>query len=141
MKKSIIRWLPAILICSFIFSQSLKTGSESSGTSLVLTQWLSTFLFFIEENTLHFLVRKAAHFSEFFLLGCSILYGMNQNKNIRLYIVMCLFIPLCDEGIQVFVPGRSAQLGDCLIDASSMLTAWFLHQTLKGGTHHEHMES
>lgn len=140
----ILRWLPAFLICSFIFSQSLLTGTQSSGFSSRITEWFVPIFFFVEKETLHFFVRKAAHFSEYFALGCAIVYGMNHKKQPVVFFLLAIMIPLCDEGIQSFTAGRSAQLTDCLIDACGMSAAWILTlwiHILQGGKHNEHLES
>ncbi len=140
----ILRWLPAFLICSFIFSQSSMTGTESTGLSFAITEWLVPVFSFIETETLHFLVRKAAHFSEYFALGCAVLYGMNHNNHPVVFFLLAALIPLCDEAIQFFTAGRSAQLQDCLIDAAGMSSAWILISWIQpfiGGKHNEHLES
>lgn len=137
------RWLPAFLICSFIFSQSSLTGTQSTGLSLTITEWFAPYFFFIEKETLHFLVRKAAHFSEYFALGWAVIYGMNQKKQFGFYLLVAILIPLCDESIQSFTAGRNAHVLDCLIDASGMAFAWILQAMihyLKGGKNDEHME-
>lgn len=107
------RWLPAFLICSFIFSQPSLTGTQSTGLSLTITEWF-------------------AHIS--FLL---------KKKHFGFYLLVAILIPLCDESIQSFTAGRNAHVLDCLIDASGMAFAWILQAMthyLKGGKNDEHME-
>ena len=74
-----------------------------------------------DPELLHILLRKLAHFLEFALLGvlwvpicaqrCS---GMRSCVPHAL--LYCCLTAMADEGIQRFVPGRSGQWGDVLLD-------------------------
>ena len=73
----------------------------------------------------NFIVRKAAHFSEYAVLGI-ISWGffsarLRERGRAPFPIAFLVaLVPLCDEGIQLFVPGRSGQLTDVLIDLSGV---------------------
>lgn len=102
----------------FIFARSLQTGVESAAESgAVLTWLLSWFPFPITE----FAVRKAAHFSEYALLGGLLFWNLqpwlkNSGKLLTAGIGMGLLVAITDENIQRFVPGRSGQTSDVFID-------------------------
>jgi len=68
----------------------------------------------------HTLIRKFAHFSEYALLGIlvsTISSHTIQERQQKLVIILwMILVPMIDEGIQYFTPGRSAELRDCIID-------------------------
>ncbi len=126
---------PAIRAClcaadalwlGFIFSQSMQTAPESTVYSTRLTlflQWLLQTEQSVEE--LERFVRKAAHFAEFLLLGVLAAatlaaFGLLCDKNRRHWYghaAAAGFLPaLCDETIQLFYEGRSAQVSDVWLD-------------------------
>ena len=77
----------------------------------------------ISLSTLIFLVRKTAHFTEYAILGALFYLNLIQfpklNSHIKKLLLPILFsflYAITDELHQVFVPGRSAQFRDVLID-------------------------
>ena len=136
----VLRWLPACIIILFIFYQSSLTRVESNGVSLHLLEWIYPLFFWIEQDVLHGLLRKSAHFTEFFILGLSLHWPLSS-KQIFIYGLFCLLVPACDEMIQYFTPGRAAMITDCMIDASGMICAWLAISTLtRRKKHHEQLE-
>ena len=77
---------------------------------------------FIEDTTgVEVNIRKVGHFSEFAVLGAEVilLYIFNRRYDFsRLFNVFAtgLTTAVCDESIQLFVPGRSGQIKDVGID-------------------------
>ena len=77
----------------------------------------------ISLSTLIFLVRKTAHFTEYAILGALFYLNLIQfpklnshPKKLLLSILFSFLYAITDEIHQIFVPGRSAQLRDVLID-------------------------
>ena len=73
----------------------------------------------IEDKT--FIVRKTAHFTEYFILGLIlILYLQTKEKLTTKYIILaiifCVLYATSDEIHQLFVDGRSCKIMDILID-------------------------
>lgn len=115
-----------VLICltvGFIFSKSLpdqetsKSESDRVGETIVKPV-LSPVIG--EENVTGHLVRKLAHFSEFFTLGAevSVLLWLLRKKNAQAYINALAFgsaVALCDETIQIFTK-RGSQVQDVWLD-------------------------
>jgi VanZ family protein len=65
-------------------------------------------------------IRKLAHFSEFFILGCLVRKSSFElNRKDILYFIF--IIPVIDEFIQYFVPERSMTLMDMGIDSIGIL--------------------
>lgn len=79
----------------------------------------------IERQLLSFLIRKAAHFTEFFILGVLIKQSAFDLKNtIPLYLA-CL-VPVIDETVQSFIPGRAMAITDMFIDLSGILFGFLI---------------
>lgn len=68
-------------------------------------------------------VRKAAHASEYAVLGMLVMavfgsYAVNGKKRMIRSLCVCAAYAASDEFHQIFVPGRSCQIGDVLIDSA-----------------------
>lgn len=77
-------------------------------------------------ETWSFLVRKAAHFTEFFILGVfTCLHGMfGSGKRIPAFAVLfCALAAVSDEVHQMFVDGRGPGVGDVLLDTAAASAA------------------
>ena len=123
--KKIISWTLLISWMCFIFFMSHQPGNVSSNQSDLV---LKIFSFIgIELNDYFgevatFIVRKTAHFSEYFIL-----YLLSYNvfryyvKDRKYSIYLILFVALyavSDEFHQAFIPGRGPAIRDVLIDTS-----------------------
>lgn len=130
--------LLTVLWFAFILARSLKNGVQSDSESGLVRSFLQGLFPGI---TMHF-VRKLAHFLEYFLLGGLLL------TDFRLYGRRSLFRPALlgllaagtDELVQRFVPQRSGELLDVLLDFSGVLTGiltalglWALAEKRKRG--------
>lgn len=77
-----------------------------------------------------FLVRKAAHFTEYMLLGLFsglLLASSDGRSRFLISEAVCIAVAVIDESIQLFSNGRSSQFRDVIIDASgSMLGLIFV---------------
>jgi VanZ family protein len=80
--------------------------------------FLGQFIPFLLTETGHTLLRKAAHFSEFALLG--LLYGsshrLSRGETPFHLMLFGMSVACIDETIQVFTPGRASSLIDVWID-------------------------
>ena len=118
--------ISTLLICgnlAFIWGNSLMTGAESGNLSGGILSWLNSFLGLGEEGAeiLHYVIRKAAHFTEFACLGALLAwrFGMEHHKGIHLAVFSLfggLLAACTDETIQIFVDGRGSSLIDVWID-------------------------
>ena len=116
-----MRLCTALLICNliFIWGNSLLPGSVSGAISDAVKSLLENILPGGEgpDSSGGFLLRKAAHFTEFAVLGMLFawLFGMLKRK--PFWPFACGAAAACvDETIQLFSPGRSSQLTDVWID-------------------------
>lgn len=129
------RWSLVVAWTLFVWSRSLFSGPESSEQSalvvaLVRPLFLALGVADVELMTL--LVRKAAHFAEYFVLGLLLsltrrrLSGMPWGQ-----LAYGVAVPCADESIQLLVPGRSAMPTDVLIDSCGMATGLALGSLLR----------
>ncbi len=136
-----------LLTVLFIFSNSLKTGAASNAQSGGFIRLLGD-LFCLPEELLSLpefrsLVRSAAHFSEFALLGAELAGLLLLLRARRMAYVggalVSALIAVADECIQIFVPNRTADAIDVLLDTTGalfggalLLCLFFLLSLLRG---------
>lgn len=128
--KKVIRWVLLIvwMIIIFLFSQqSGEVSSEQSRFVVYIFNSLGINLDSTLGEMSTFLVRKAAHFSEYFILGL-LAYNVLRDEfkfKISLVIaVLIVFLYACsDELHQAFIPGRGPAFRDVLIDTSGGVTS------------------
>ncbi len=128
-------WLFPISWMGVIFYFSHQPGLESAQTSGWLTNIVETIAYIFNvsstEVDLHLLVRKGAHFTEFAILGLLLfiaLYFTREKLLSSSVIVLIIGVAYgtFDELHQLYIPGRSCQITDMLIDASGVLVAILL---------------
>ncbi len=128
MKKSRIFLILAGLVTIFIFSNSLQNASTSSQMSSGLLSSLLNIFPFLQPVLSSGILRKAAHFAEFFLQGTFLsLSGVYSASGFRGSIWKIaftgLFTACCDELLQTFSVGRSPEVTDVFIDFSGTALA------------------
>ena len=117
------RWFwPALTIVwmAVIFLHSLQPGDVSAAESGRVLALLRKIVPGISE----LFVRKAAHFCEFFVLGY--LLWKTHKKCRRPWLPALaggLLTAMADEGIQRFVPERSGEIKDVLLDFAGVCLA------------------
>lgn len=124
-KKSYLSACLAIIVTAFIFFNSSQTAPESTDKSSL---WVNCAMnlaaaFKISTNTefMTFLVRKAAHVTEFFTQGFFIsmayFFGGKKPSERLIYVLFFgLFTACADELLQHFVEGRADMVTDIWID-------------------------
>ncbi len=129
------KWLSIFLILTIfwiglIFSFSLQPADVSSEMSSglgkkLLEAFVPELLEELESMSgeqlglMHHLLRKCAHFAEYFVLGVLMMLTLLQvllKKNVVTGIGLSMLVAAMDETIQRFVPGRSGQVTDVLLD-------------------------
>ena len=118
----------------FIFCMSAENADDSTDTSTgfcavaadLFIDNLSDFTPSVQEQIIDgfsFAVRKAAHFSEYALLGCLWYLWLHKKRYSPLIALgASALYAVTDEFHQSFVPGRSCELRDMLVDSSGALT-------------------
>ena len=128
-----------ILWLGVIFSFSNANGEVSGGMSeKLIKNVVSTFSKIDKESDsmqkivkrYSFVVRKSAHFVEYFILGIIVVnffVSFNINKRVLIYSsVFCILAAIFDEFHQTFVVSRNGNLVDVLLDSSASLMASYL---------------
>ena len=125
------RWTIAFVAwLALCWGHSLMSGDMSSFESSRFVFLVRPFFELVgitSEKTMTFFVRKGAHFTEYAILAALLrsLAHAWLGRGRRAVAAMLLgvtLIPLADEFIQTFVPGRSGQFRDVLIDISGAVT-------------------
>jgi len=155
------RYIFAVLtVCwiMVIFSFSLQPAEVSSDVSSGFGKWfLETFLPGLLKQMeelpaerlefWHTLLRKGAHFTEYFVLGVLMLstfiqmWAQNQRgafeicgKKVRCFLpsfILCVLVASVDETIQLFVDGRAGRIADVLLDGSGAFVGQIFIQQVR----------
>ena len=140
--------LPAVIIMLLIFIFSSREAEESTIQSMKVSYCIAGMEGFLlglnltEEQmiavamAIEWIVRKAAHITEYAILAAAVLFALYfwTNRKRVLYfstVVFCVFYAVTDEIHQLFVKGRSGKASDVLIDAVGVLIATGLIYLLK----------
>ena len=107
----------------FAFSTNEFAGEETAGFIIPILSALFPSAGPRELQSLHYAVRKAAHFTEYLILSVLLYRALRGTErwNFRaatLALVVSALYAASDELHQLFVPGRTAAAADCLIDVS-----------------------
>lgn len=114
---AVVFWILSGVCMGLIFWFSSREAGQSAHQSEIILKIVRAI--FGENAFSDFIVRKAAHFCEFallaFLFNFALLYTTGK-KHIPLGIVLTSLYAASDEFHQLFVPGRSCQASDWLLD-------------------------
>lgn len=119
-----------------IFYFSHQPGSVSSELSssllLVLDEVLNFSSVYVDMTFIHLILRKSAHFLVYLVLGILLLHTiylfLKKLKVSSLIAVIFGFLfALSDEFHQTFIPGRSGELRDVLIDTVGIFFGVFIY--------------
>jgi VanZ family protein len=111
-------WLLVIFLLS---NEPATASSERSGAIVEVFKTLGTSL---PNDVLTFITRKLAHIIAYFVLGILMFlvvraYTPKVHKAILLSVLFVFLYAMTDEFHQTFVPGRSGEVRDVLIDTSA----------------------
>lgn len=137
MKNSTKRIIFAILIiinCVTIFYFSHQVADDSSVQSSRVVNFICNIIPILRnfEGILTTIVRKIAHFSIYAMLGLLTTNLMltieneKMNKRALYALAFCFIYAISDEIHQTFIPGRSGEIRDILIDTSGALVGILL---------------
>ena len=137
---NIIFLLITICVMVMIFFFSSQDGEESSSTStrvldVILSLFIKDYSKLADEEKLvyidmySYIIRKAAHFTEFALLGffsfsflSTLERRIGNKKRFLISFIYGVFYASFDEAHQLFTPSRSGSIKDVLIDSSGVFT-------------------
>ncbi|RKD23138.1 hypothetical protein BEP19_13045 [Ammoniphilus oxalaticus] len=140
----IVSWTVVFLWMALIFFLSRQPGTESGELSRGITAFIIDIArkvapqFDLETSNFHFFIRKNAHFFAYFILGVFVMNAMRTSRIVGFRrfawtIVICVLYAISDETHQLFIPGRSGEVRDVLIDTAGaatgigfyLLISWF----------------
>ncbi|MFT5874014.1 MAG: VanZ family protein [Clostridium sp.] len=132
MKKKYINWILVAgwMVLIFIFSsQAGEVSSKNNKFVIYAFDLLGLNLNSLFGTLSDFIVRKAAHFTEYFILYVLSYRAINTNKNRNtkafIWSILIVFLYACsDEFHQAFVPGRGPAFRDVLVDTCGGLIAF-----------------
>ena len=127
-------WVPALL-WAILISYASTDAFSASHTSRFIIPVLHLLFPFASAETLeraHFVIRKTAHFSEYFIFSLFLMRGMRGRDHgwklrwaIWAVVIAAAYSAL-DEYHQSFVPSRTASPWDSMIDTTGAVAAQVL---------------
>ena len=128
-----------ILWMGIIFYFSAQEAVESAGQSRGVLKVIGNIIEAVTGNPMEFsgeglyaaekLIRKTAHFFVYFILGMiavNSVYRFCTRKILWVSECICILYAISDEVHQLFVPGRSGQISDVLLDSVGAMTGILL---------------
>lgn len=128
-RRSVVRWGIAFACwIAFVWGHSLVQGPDSaveSGRVVELLRPLFEAAGVLDGDLMTFVVRKCAHFSEYAVLG-AIGFGLFSRLSAAglpawVGVASVALVPVIDESLQLFVPGREGSPRDVAIDLAGAL--------------------
>lgn len=129
--KALRHWWPATVWAAaiFLFSTGYFGGENTSRFIIPFLRWLLPDASLEMLHRLHYLIRKSAHFVEYFLLSLLVLRGVRGGATgwrwswaVGALLIAAGYAAL-DEFHQSFVPGRGAAARDMLLDSAGAIVA------------------
>ena len=112
---------------TFILFNATQTGSQSSGFSLEVASLLSNVLsnigISVDIELFHTLIRMGGHVIQYFIFGYLSIWVISIYQLKWYNIIRTVYIMILDETIQLFTPGRAAELLDILLDSVGVILA------------------
>jgi len=142
----LLRYAPLILWAAFIFVASTRLMSASNTATILrpVMLWLFPNISEATLNLIHFMIRKAGHFSEYaiFALLAARAFRTSSRELLRkrwfwASLLLVVVYALSDEFHQSFVPSRTASIYDSMIDSFGGLTALALLNIRKHRSHRQ----
>jgi VanZ family protein len=124
--KWLARWWPALVWAVAIsgFSTGAFTSENTSRFILPILHWIFPHVAPDTLAWMHHIIRKCAHFTEYFILSLLILRGIRAGRSgaqwkwaLATILLVAAYASL-DEFHQSFVPGRTPAVTDVMIDTS-----------------------
>ncbi len=131
--KRVIMCSMTAFMVGFIFINSALPADVSSQESGSITELINSLLSRVGIGLAlsEHLVRKFAHFIEYFVLGTLLFYtvrsfNLRRTKSVFVVPLIGFLVASVDETIQLFSFGRSAQVSDVLLDFIGVFSAVIL---------------
>jgi VanZ family protein len=124
-------WWPALLwaVVISLLSTDLFTAENTGHFIVPILHWMFPQASVETLDFMHYMIRKSAHFVEYFVLSLLILRGIRAGRHSTRLAWALAAIALVggyaalDEYHQSFVPGRTAAVADVVLDTSGGIAA------------------
>jgi len=140
MLKKFAVWISVLIWMGVIFNFSAQNAEESSslsqGISKILYNTISSLPGVkIELSLFHSLLRQTAHFIVFLILALLLINafrisGLNFNRSALYTFIFAVIYAALDEYHQSFVPGRTAELKDIVVDSLGIVSGLGLYRAI-----------
>jgi VanZ family protein len=131
MQRFLKNWLPVLIWVGVIFlgSTDLMSVEHTSRFIVPFLRWLKPDISPESLASIHFIVRKCAHVSEYAVLALLLLRAATFMTNLKRSIPIlhvsvwgaCLLVAATDEFHQTFVQSRGASVRDFIIDSAGAI--------------------
>lgn len=133
-RKRILRVLLPCLaaLCALgIFASSSLSGTASGGMSQQVAVWVTGQEDLPPDSQVEGVIRKLGHLAEFALLGLLLYlafraWGRLRAATLGWPLLAGLAVAVCDETIQLYVPGRHSSVLDVWLDGAGVLLGMML---------------
>jgi VanZ family protein len=124
-------WLPLLFWLGVIFfgSTDFMSAEHTSRFIVPFLRWLKPDISIETLASIHFVIRKCAHLSEYAILALLLLRASACMSNLKHSVVIlyasvwvaCFFVAATDEFHQTFVRSRGASVRDIMIDSGGAI--------------------
>ncbi|HHY28165.1 MAG TPA: VanZ family protein [Desulfitobacterium dehalogenans] len=134
-----VSWVAVFLWMGIIFYLSAQVAAQSDELSQGIAQRLFSAVakafpgLNMDSIQSNFLVRKSAHFLTYLVLSVLTMNalgrsGIKGGRQIAVAVGICVLYAISDEVHQLFVPGRSGQIKDVLLDSGGAIVGAALYR-------------
>ncbi|HHX56330.1 MAG TPA: VanZ family protein [Clostridiales bacterium] len=147
MKRKILPWVLVILWMALIFFFSHQVATESNELSTGIISKIVNIIskvtpsIEINEANLNHIIRKAAHFTIYLILGILVTNALKDGNKSKLNLILaslviCILYAISDEFHQLFIPGRSGEIKDVILDSLGALLGILMMSSVKVKSRH-----
>jgi VanZ family protein len=132
LRKPVKNWIPVVvwIAVMFVGSTDILSAQHTSRFLVPFLRWLDPTISYRTIQTIHFALRKAAHFAEYAILA-TLLWRAFRGTFARMprlavstvTFLVAAFFAASDEYHQAFMPSRTSSVRDVMIDCSGALAA------------------
>lgn len=131
-------WIPVMIWMVIIFylsHQPAQSSSElSTGITQIIIDILNVIASFSEGNLphVHFIIRKFAHLCAYLILAYLLMNAFNHYMKLSFRMIcfvffICVIYAISDELHQLYIPGRSGEIRDVIIDTAGSFIGVILY--------------
>ncbi len=143
MTKRFLSWTAVILWMALIFYLSHQPATKSNELSAGITEIIIQTIEKVAPNmefdvrSLNHIIRKNTHFFAYLILGVLVMNALRVSRvrgyrSIALALGICILYAISDEIHQIFIPGRSGEVRDVVIDTAGTSVGIMVYMVVGG---------